>query len=170
MTAKQFPPSPQSQARAIKQEAKDRGESTYLTGFPCPRGHISPRYVKSGGCIECCKTAPPAEGTKRIKWFMLRSARSRAKALGLSFEITLQDVLDVWPSDNRCPIFGTELKIRSPKKPSPESASLDRVRPEQGYVKGNIAVISSRANRLKNDCADPAIFRRLADWIENKIP
>lgn len=100
---------------------------------------------------------------------MLRQARGRAKALKLSFEITLQDVLDVWPSDNRCPIFGTELKIRSPKKPSNESASLDRVRPEQGYVKGNIAVISARANRLKNDCTDPAVFRRLADWLETQL-
>ena len=33
----------------------------------------------------------------------------------------------------------------------PDSPSLDRIVPELGYVKGNIRVISNRANHLKSD-------------------
>jgi hypothetical protein len=28
----------------------------YYTGLHCCRGHLSPRYVSSGGCVECQKT------------------------------------------------------------------------------------------------------------------
>lgn len=33
----------------------------------------------------------------------------------------------------------------------PNAPSVDRIRPELGYVKGNVRVISSRANLLKNN-------------------
>jgi hypothetical protein len=43
---------------------------------------------------------------------------------------------------------------------------LDRVIPELGYVPGNVAVISLRANTMKQD-ATAAELRVLADWIDN---
>lgn len=36
-----------------KQEAKAQGLKLYFTGKPCPKGHIEPRLVGSGGCREC---------------------------------------------------------------------------------------------------------------------
>ena len=50
----------------------------------------------------------------------------------------------------------------------PMSPSLDRQIPKLGYVQGNVAVISHKANSLKNDCTDPSVFRRLADWMESR--
>jgi hypothetical protein len=37
------------------------------------------------------------------------------------------------------------------QKRSENSPSLDRIRPERGYVPGNVRVLSDRANRLKSN-------------------
>jgi len=36
-----------------RKDAKDNELSTYYTGIPCKRGHISPRKVTNYGCISC---------------------------------------------------------------------------------------------------------------------
>jgi hypothetical protein len=47
--------------------------------------------------------------------------------------------------------------------------SLDRIKPELGYVLGNIAIISHLANTIKQNCTDPEVFRRLADYVEQGL-
>lgn len=37
------------------------------------------------------------------------------------------------------------------RKNSPNSPSLDRIVPERGYVRGNVVIVSFRANRAKSD-------------------
>lgn len=32
-----------------------KGESTYRTGKPCPRGHMAARFVSNSGCEECLR-------------------------------------------------------------------------------------------------------------------
>jgi hypothetical protein len=46
------------------------------------------------------------------------------------------------------------------------AASLDRIVPELGYVKGNIAVISNRANSLKSN-ATLEELERLCAWLKS---
>lgn len=74
---------------------------------------------------------------------MLLSAKQRAKRDGIPFDLT-EDDLDI---PDVCPVlgipFGTNQWYDSP--------SLDKTIPELGYVKGNVAVISARANILKRD-------------------
>ena len=48
----------------------------------------------------------------------------------------------------------------------PTLASFDRINPAKGYTKGNVRIISLRANRLKFDCVDPEELRRVANYIE----
>jgi hypothetical protein len=36
-----------------RQEAFLQGKTHYFTGIPCRQGHIAPRYVSTGSCIEC---------------------------------------------------------------------------------------------------------------------
>ena len=38
-----------------RKAAKQAGETTYLTGMPCPNGHVAERYTVSGGCVVCAK-------------------------------------------------------------------------------------------------------------------
>jgi hypothetical protein len=100
---------------------------------------------------------------------MFYGARSRAKKRGLPFNITKEDVFASWPLDNCCPIFGMPFQINTRKGSHYDSPTLDRAVPEQGYVRGNISVISWIASMLKQNCTDPAVIRRLADWLEAQL-
>lgn len=43
------------------------------------------------------------------------------------------------------------------------SPSLDRIKNDAGYIKGNVVVVSHRANRMKGD-STPEELRRLSDF------
>lgn len=78
------------------------------------------------------------------KRHMLIRAKHRAKKLGLDFDLTPEDVVFI----ETCPVFGIRLNYMNEKR-ADDSPSLDRVNNQKGYVKGNVRVISFRANRLK---------------------
>lgn len=76
------------------------------------------------------------------------AAKGRANRQGLPFDIQPEDI--VIPTT--CPILGIKLISKKGGRTN-NTPSLDRIRPEKGYVKGNVRVISWRANRLKNDAS-----------------
>lgn len=84
----------------------------------------------------------------RYKVYMFRRAKHRAKKFNLPFHITLDDIV----IPETCPIFGTPLQVAVGRHNN-SSPALDKVIPELGYVKGNIRVISQRANVLKRDAS-----------------
>lgn len=78
---------------------------------------------------------------------MWRDARYRAKMQDLPFDIEVSDIT----IPDKCPILGIGLTIGNSKENRESSASLDKINPKLGYVKGNVQVISSRANTLKSN-------------------
>jgi hypothetical protein len=79
--------------------------------------------------------------------YLLKNAKKRAKDKNLPIDITIEDIIipDV------CPVLGIPLVIGNTLEERDSSPSLDRIIPELGYVKGNIRVISFKANSLKKD-------------------
>lgn len=77
---------------------------------------------------------------------MWEAARGRAKRKKLPFNIEVSDII----IPEVCPVLGLSLEINkgTPKSNSPV---LDKIENDKGYVKGNVRVISSRANRIKSD-------------------
>lgn len=98
---------------------------------------------------------------------LLASARYRAEKQSLPFDLTEDDI--VIPAV--CPVLGMRLRVNEGRRGAgPDSMTLDRVVPALGYVKGNVRVISARANILKRDVTDPAELRAVADYIEASKP
>jgi len=90
---------------------------------------------------------------------MLHKCRTRAKQAGVPCTITADDL--VVPS--HCPVLGIQM-VRGLEDGKDNSPSVDRIIPERGYVKGNIAIISYRANRIKNN-ATPAELTKVSKWL-----
>lgn len=88
--------------------------------------------------------------------------RWRASAKGLPFDLTALDI-DVPVT---CPVLGTPLVFGGGKN-HPDSPSVDRIIPELGYVRGNINVISNKANTLKRDVIDAADLEKVATYVRN---
>ena len=96
-----------------------------------------------------------------IRWLLIL-AKYRAKAAGLEFAVTEVDLLS---PPSHCPILGIKLKYGTGKRGDPASASIDRKDNKKGYIPGNVAIVSLRANTLKND-GSAAEHRAIANWID----
>ena len=83
---------------------------------------------------------------------MVAKARARALKKNLPFDIDLAYIRSIVPS--HCPVFNLPLEwsLRRELGPVslPNSPSLDRIDPSKGYVKGNVWIISNKANAIKN--------------------
>ena len=85
---------------------------------------------------------------------LFKNARDRAKRNSIAFNLTEEDVV----IPNFCPILGIPLKLNegSPKFDSP---SIDRIIPSLGYIKGNIIIISNKANMIKSSATPDEILK-----------
>lgn len=75
---------------------------------------------------------------------LVESARTRSKKKGVPFNIKYCDV----ETPTHCPYLNIELTYDGVI--SDGMASLDRIVPELGYVKGNVQIISLLANQMKS--------------------
>lgn len=104
---------------------------------------------------------------EKYKKEMLRHAKSRASEKNLPFNITLEDLI----IPEKCPILGTPLYWKdSHRWTNPENVpSLDKIIPEKGYVKGNICIISMKANTMKQDASKEQLLtfaKNIGSYLE----
>jgi hypothetical protein len=81
-----------------------------------------------------------------LYWELWYKAKKRSIDKSLPFDIEPKDI----KIPSHCPILGIELFITE-NNIGDNSATIDKIFPEMGYIKGNIIVISAKANRIKNN-------------------
>lgn len=129
------------------------------------------RYIERKTCSYCTRSKPATkeffDGKKSGKYGLdtyckicrdkrkklrdpridlLNSARKSAKDRNLEFSITLEDI----SIPSHCPILGIKL-FKTAKQATNNSPSIDRIDSSKGYIKGNVQILSLRANILKNN-------------------
>lgn len=103
---------------------------------------------------------------KRVKTYspefkMHQRAKNRAKLQNREFDLDFSDII----IPTTCPILGIPLVVHSGKSGGfPASPALDRIDSSKGYVKGNIQVISQRANQMKGDASKEELIA-FAEWV-----
>lgn len=98
----------------------------------------------------------------KYKKRMLSGAKQRAKTKGLTFNLTLEDIIiPVY-----CPILG--MPLYTSELDSDCSPSIDRIDNSGGYTKDNVQIISTRANRIKSDSSIEELQRLLNYLVEQK--
>lgn len=93
--------------------------------------------------------------------YLLCLCKARAKRLGIPFNITEDDL----KIPSVCPALGIPLVNFTGRGPRDGSATVDRINPSRGYVKGNVAVISNLANRIKNN-ANATDILKVGRWLK----
>ena len=89
---------------------------------------------------------------------MFNNARIRAHRDGVPFALERGDIT----IPDLCPVFGVPFELPNGNGPGDYSPSLDRIKPELGYIVGNIRVISYKANRLRNNGTEAELTQVLA--------
>lgn len=100
---------------------------------------------------------------QRVARNMVRAAKARADQKGIPFNLTPSDI----QIPHTCPVLDIPI-ITGQRKATDNSPSLDRVVPSMGYVRGNVIVISNRANRIKNNATVDEL-EAVACWLRNHI-
>lgn len=85
---------------------------------------------------------------------LLSSARQRARLKRLDFNIDVSDII----IPEICPYLGINL-VHNDAANLAASCSLDRIDSSKGYVKGNVQVISYKANAMKNNATEEELVR-----------
>jgi hypothetical protein len=129
-----------------RDEAKVSNNTHYYTGIPCEFGHDSKRYTRSGSCIACDNIKSTEYVKKNKHRILLTKAKNRAKQKNIEFNIDISDVV----IPNKCPVLGIDIITNGTTKWTDNSPTIDRIDNDKGYIKGNISVISHKANRLKS--------------------
>lgn len=100
------------------------------------------------------------------KWAWAVSAvggmRIRGKQSGVPVEVDKEYLYAILT--DTCPVFGTPFVFLGAGRVHNESPTVDRLDPAKGYIRGNIVVISQRANAIKSNAGWRQI-RRVADWL-----
>lgn len=91
-------------------------------------------------------------------WFTSLEARAKLKGI----EVTIAPCDVPWPA--KCPVLGIPIEVVYGHA-NDHSPSCDRIHPEDGYVPGNVQVISQRANRLKDNVTNPNEIADVAAYV-----
>lgn len=110
-----------------------------------------------GDCKQCKKKTTDAWSVQNPITVqtanMITNARKRAKDKKIPFDLDSNYIRSIVPS--HCPVFGIPLEWSTLRNnghtPLPNSPSLDRIDPDRGYVKGNVWIISNKANMIKSN-------------------
>lgn len=122
-------------------------------------------------CARCLQLRADAAATVRGRVLRILSVRRRdARDQGRAFAITIADLA---PFPSVCPLLGVPLDYAvKGGRPAPNSPSIDCINPAQGYVPGNVWIVSFRANALKGDgtwqeheAISRALWRRVTGFV-----
>jgi hypothetical protein len=79
---------------------------------------------------------------------LLCIAKKRSEKFGLEFNITVDDL----PLPTHCPLLSIKINYAARGKGGQDdSPSIDRIDNSLGYIKGNVWIVSWRANRIKSN-------------------
>jgi hypothetical protein len=115
------------------------------------------KHDRHSGRRDTCKNCSRAKHAREMRartWehdakkIMLMNSKCRAKVSGIEFSITENDI----EIPKNCPALGIPL-YRCKRENWNNSPSIDRIDNSKGYIKGNVIVVSRRANVLKKDAS-----------------
>lgn len=99
------------------------------------------------------------EARRKVKWreTIINVLRTRAKVRNLEFDLEADDIPDI---PKICPILQVPMLKHTPYTPS-----VDRMDSSKGYVKGNVWIISQKANGMKSNATMEELLTFSRYWL-----
>lgn len=142
-------------------------------------------YIKEPAMNVRARKAQEKRATKRIERYgidvpfhakddaLLRKMKTRLTNLknkchqhGIAFNL---DLGDLYPPPTHCPALGIELDLLNALPLADNALSVDRIDPSKGYVKGNIELVSFRANKIKTNASLEEIEKVLDYYKQREL-
>lgn len=134
--------------------------------------NASKKHGLQGECKKCTNRRANPEARQLSK--MVVNSRARAKEKNLAHDIDVKYLRSLGiPS--HCPYLGIKLRwklqagLGVKHKSFPESPSLDRIDSSKGYVKGNVIIVSHRANSIKRDADEQELYKLARNICQTKM-
>jgi len=136
---------------------------------------VSNFYMRANGSIEpVCRPCRTTSEQVRLNASpraylrgLLNKARYGAKKRNLAFEVTIDDIVEVWEKQGGiCALSGVRMTYAKDGKGRKEmNVSLDRIDPDVGYVRRpmNVQLVCWRINLMKHTLPE----HELHWWIQN---
>lgn len=93
----------------------------------------------------------------------LARIKKRSEVEGLEFNISIEDL----PVTEYCKYLGIKLTYKLGEGQLPSNASVDRIDPSKGYIKGNVEIISRKANTMKSNATKQELLIFSRKVLEN---
>ena len=139
------------------------------------------RPNRIGACIKCHrKNNKSLEGYYRHReknmldrsWRLnklLVMAKSRATNKGRDFNITTEYLIELWDAqDGCCSVSGTpfELHYADNGGPHPDGPSLDRIDSKEGYIIGNVRLVTYHVNTALSCFGEERLIKLSNDIVK----
>lgn len=94
--------------------------------------------------------------------YLYNKCKERCKRDNIQFDIDLSDI----SIPEYCPILGIKLTSVLGNGQLETNASLDRIDPAKGYIKGNVQVMSRKANTMKSNATKEELIA-FGEWCRS---
>jgi transposase len=139
------------------------------------------RWFTQTICKSCESVKYRKERERDVFRFRVNVLKCRAKRLGIPCNLTIPLVEQMFAEQNGL-CFYTDRPMdisvcRKKRGPSPNSMSVDKIYPEEGYVVGNVVLCTHKANQVKSNLTMPELaawipgwYARLQDFVGSDFP
>lgn len=158
--------------RNARWDAVKSGLSTYNTGLPCIKGHLSDRYTASGGCIECVKGYAKSYNRRIVSDNLDVKTEVVFIIIHQNDMASIKAIMDKFVTDN-CPEFHPDLVNQYPFKKVKYFGDGSVARVQVRIPRGRFEEINSIANNLRilsSEPINPPNFSVLPVIPKNEIP
>jgi len=144
----------------------------WLFSCDCGNLHTAARMnvvngsTQSCGCLQSENAAQlnlthgQARAGKHTKEYEIwKQARYRAKRENFPFDLEISDIV----IPERCPLLSI-LLVPGKGKMLPSSPTIDKIIPSLGYVRGNVWIVSFKANSMKSNATLEEFERVARNW------
>ena len=145
------------------------GECKPLEEFPVVRKPQRNEYRRVS-----CKDCLTAKRNDAINADILRYLRKKVRRIkslcrekGYAFKVTAEQILKVYNDQNGCCFYtDTQMIFLVGDGQLDDTISVDRIRPDRGYVMSNIVLCARRANSIKSNMTLAEMKQWMPGWYE----